>query len=434
MNNKRLYVLVCAGFAFAASAADLAGHWEGEAVKGNAATRVLLDFSKAGDELTGAVSFPRSGVLELPVTSINVDGNTVRLAYTSRNVERVIEGTVDGDGLTGTFTMEGDAFDVSFERVPFEKPYAEEDIVYSNGDVKIAATLFVPKAAGPHPALVMLHGSGDNERNRYRFLADFYARMGIACLFADKRGCGDSGGDWREVGFEPLAWDGIKGVEWLQQRDDIDPNRIGMTGISQAGWVMTLAASLFDDVKFLVVNSASIESVEEEGYYDYMVALKDQGHAEDVRAKALAILKQNNHVTRTGDGYDELMDMVKAIRGEPWRKDFPFIAMGPESTTRDHYRLIIDHDPVPILEKLDRPILWNFGEDDKSVDTAEGVAELNRIKAEFDKDYTINVYPGANHGLFVEPDPAVDALPFSVYAPGYLDDVRAWLTERVLSE
>ena len=219
----------------------------------------------------------------------------------------------------------------------------------------------------------------------------------------------------------------------MKARDDIDPQRIGMTGISQAGWIMSLAASLSDDVKFLVVNSGANVTVEEEGYFDYLVALRDKGHGDDVLAKARAILVQDNVVTRTSDGYETLSKMLAEIKDEPWRKDFDFFAMPVKMRANSFYKKIIDFDPVPYMEQNDIPVLWNYGAEDKSVNPEDSIAILKRIDEEFDKDYTINVYPNADHGIYVEPDPKVDALPLRVYAPGYLDDVAEWLKERVLS-
>ncbi len=417
----------------AASATDIVGRWEGQATKGDTSSPIVLNFSEVNGEFVGTVSFPRSGSLDNPIESVSMKRKEIRFTYKSRGVVRAFGGAVDDDQITGVFTINGEKLNTTFEREADERPYTEEDVVYFNDDVKIAATLFVPNGEGQHPALVMLHGSGNNERYRYRFLADFYARLGIACLFGDKRGCGASGGDWREVGFEPLAWDGIKGVELLKARDDIDPDRIGMTGISQAGWIMSLAAALSDDVKFLVVNSGANVTVEEEGYFDYMVALKDLGHGDDVLAKARAILVQDNVVTRTSDGYETLSKMLAEIKDEPWRKDFDFFAMPVKMRANSFYKKIIDFDPVPYLEQNDIPVLWNYGAEDKSVNPEDSIAVLKRIDEEFDKDYTIKVYPNADHGIYVEPDPNVDALPLRVYAPGYLDDVAAWLKERVLN-
>jgi len=436
MHQRHLIVAIALFLSVAsiATAANLTGYWEGQAAKGSASSPIAIEFSGPKGEPTGTVSLPTPGLFNLPIDSITVKRRQVRFTHKSWGVDCAFEGKLDDDLLSGVLTMNGEKFEIAFNRSTHERPYSEEEVVYYNGDVQIAATLFVPDAAGRHPALVMLHGSGDNERFRYRFLADFYARLGIACLFGDKRGCGDSGGDWRKVGFEPLAWDGIKGVEFLKQRDDIDPNRIGMTGISQAGWIMSLAAALSDDVKFLVVNSGANVTVEEEGYFDFIVALRDKGYGVDVLQKARAILVQDNVVTRTGEGSEELRAMLAQSKDEPWRKDFRFFATPVKMRAESFYKKIVDFDPVPYMEQNDIPILWNYGADDKSVKPEDSIAILNRIDKEMDKDYTIHVYPNADHGIYVAPDPETDAFPLRVYAPNYLDDVASWLRERVLEK
>jgi hypothetical protein len=416
------------------SAADLTGYWEGQVQKGSATSPIAIEFSGTNRELTGTLSLAAPGLFDLPIDSVTAKRKQVRFTHKSWGVDCTFDGKLDDDLLSGVLKMNGEQFQMAFSRSNHERPYSEEEVVYYNGDVKIAATLFVPDAAGRHPALVMLHGSGNSERFRYRFLADFYARLGIACLFGDKRGCGDSGGDWQEVGFEPLAWDGIKGVELLKQRDDIDPERIGMTGISQAGWIMSLAASLSDDVKFLVVNSGANVTVEEEGHFDYIVALRDKGYGEDVLQKARAILVQDNVVTRTSEGSEKLHAMLAQSKDEPWREDFDFFAMPAKMRADGFYKKIIDFDPVPYMEQNDIPILWNYGSEDKSVNPEDSIEILERIDNENDKDYTIHLYSGADHGIYVAPDPETDALPMRVYAPGYLDDVATWLRERVLRD
>ena len=415
---------------------ELAGYWEGKVTRGAAESAFEVEFSETDGGLTGRVSFPESGTRDNRLDTVEVTGETVTFGYQSGRNDRTFTGTVDGATLSGTLAIEEHAEDeYTFEvtRIEHERPYAEEDLTYTNGDVSIAATLFIPDGDGPHPAVVMLHGSGDNERDRYRFWADWFARRGVACLIADKRGSGESTGDWMKVGFEALAMDGIRGVELLQQRDDIDAERVGLTGISQAGWIMTLAATLSEDVAFLLVDSSSTTTVEEEGYYDYMIQLGDAGYDEDVKAKALKLLKMDNAVTRTGEGFEDMRAYWSEVKDEEWFKLMRFVPLGVKNRFRDFYRLIIDHDPLPILQELDVPAIWFWGAEDKSVDTARCSKIVREIKDEMDKDWTIHVYPDADHGLRVPPGDD-DALPFWVYPDAYLADKEQWLKERVLKD
>jgi len=148
-------------------------------------------------------------------------------------------------------------------------PYTLEEVRFRSGDVTLAGTLVLPSSGGPHPAMVLVHGSGNVDRRQweYRSQADFLARQGFAAFIYDKRGVGESGGAWWEAdeGFADLAADVLAAVSFVRARPDIRANRIGLLGGSQAGWVMVRAASTSRDVAFLVLESApAISPAEQE--------------------------------------------------------------------------------------------------------------------------------------------------------------------------
>lgn len=421
-----LLVFTFSGAAFAEHA--LEGRWAGEIVDGAASTPFEFQLDRVDGEWRGLVTFPRSGTRDYAVDALDVKRKKVTATYKSDEQQRAFELELKDRRLVGAFMFGDDRMDCTLAPVAETLPYTTEELTFRNGGVELAATLYLPNGPGPHPALVRLHGSGDyNERWRFRFWGDFYTRQGFAFLAFDKRGVGESTGNWREVGFEPLARDGIAGVETLKERKDVDASRIGMCGISQAGWIMVLAASLSDDVRFLVVESGATYDVETEGYFDYEVMLEDKGFSRGDIAKALDVMKRNNQVTRTGEGYDELMAYVREVRDEAWYKELGLFIAPADSFTRNFYRGIIDFDPAPHLRRIDIPILWLYGLEDKSVDARPCIEILNEIESESDKDYTIVEFPGANHGLRVPPDPAKDAAPLAVYPDELLPAIEKFL-------
>ena len=113
-------------------------------------------------------------------------------------------------------------------------------------DVPLAGTLYRSAVSrGPSPAVVLIHGSGPRDRNGYASLmalyAEYLARRGFVVLSYDKRGVGDSGGDWAAAGFTELAQDAAAGLTFLRSMSSVDPTRIGLMGSSQAGWVAAAA-------------------------------------------------------------------------------------------------------------------------------------------------------------------------------------------------
>jgi hypothetical protein len=253
----------------------------------------------------------------------------------------------------------------------------------------------------------------------------------MVSLAFDKRGCGESTGNWRLVGFDAIARDGLAAIRVLQSRPDVDPKNVGFWGISQAGWIMPLAASFApEDVAFIVTTSGGAVNVEEEGKYDYLVRLRDAGYTGDALEKAERILDLDHDVTMTGEGYDELRELVKDAHDEPWWKTFDFQLV--PAGARRFPRLIGGFDPRPILEGIDTPILWMYGLEDRSVEPSRSIAILDEIMAAKPKPWTIETFPNADHGLHVPADPGA-AFPFAPYAPGHWETIAEWLRGHVLA-
>ena len=127
-----------------------------------------------------------------------------------------------------------------------------EVVRFSNGDVQLAGTLISPATRGPHPAVILVHASGAEDREYLLPFARFLIRHGMAVLGYDKRGVGGSTGDWNKASFDDLAGDVVAAFEYLKTRSDIRRDQIGMLGWSQAGWVMPLAATRAKDLAFLI--------------------------------------------------------------------------------------------------------------------------------------------------------------------------------------
>jgi dienelactone hydrolase len=130
---------------------------------------------------------------------------------------------------------------------------AEEAVSFRSGTVTLAGTIVRPAAATRSPAVVLFHGSGPQRRDLTT--ARWFAEQGILALAYDKRGVGESTGDFRAVPFTDLCDDGLAAIDLLKRRSDVDANRIGVWGLSQGGWLGPLAASRSPDVKFVIAVS-----------------------------------------------------------------------------------------------------------------------------------------------------------------------------------
>ena len=210
--------------------------------------------------------------------------------------------------------------------------YREEEVEFRNGEITLSGTLLIPATRGPHPAIVLAHGSGVQDRNGYlaniRFLADHLARHGIAVLTYDKRGSGRSTGEWATASFADLAGDLVAGVRMLRTRPGIIAAQVGAGGSSQAGWVAAKAVTLLPDVAFVVLTSAggSGYTVEEQNLYNTEVEMRAAGMSEDRVARALDLQRRFFAMLRRGPeaharDYDEA---VRSAREDPSLRDWIF--------------------------------------------------------------------------------------------------------------
>ena len=240
-------------------------------------------------------------------------------------------------------------------------PARTEDIRFESKGAEIAGTLWLPEGSGPFPAIVMGHGSGRSIRSGGRFAAEHFSSNGFAFLTYDKRGVGESEGVYvgRENGSEKnlklLANDVAAGVLYLKSRTDIVPSKIGLSGVSQAGWILPVAANLVDEISFTILISGPTVTVGEENYFSDLTG--DDG-------------------SRRGNMTSEELSVQLAKKG-------PY-----------------GFDPLPYLQKMDMPGLWLLGADDMSIPIPETVAHLDQLISE-GHDFRYYLFPNANYGLQV---------------------------------
>lgn len=248
-----------------------------------------------------------------------------------------------------------------------------ETITFKNKDITLAGTLDLPAGDGPFPAIVTVHGSAPVNRNDYYLLkySDFFVQHGFAVLRYDKRGAtiGESTGQYVRVGSvsdDPemaekedrknltlLADDAIAGIEYLKTIDVIDPEKIGVMGLSQAGWIVLLAAERSDDVAFFVALSGTTASLGQEMYYSDL--------AGDIGRIAQMSEREASDAAEIYDG----------VQG---------------------------YDPMTTLINLDTPGFWALGGRDKSIPVYLTLKDLDALRRD-GKDFEYVFYPNANHGL-----------------------------------
>lgn len=314
-------------------------------------------------------------------------------------------------------------------RVEIER---REDVVFSSGSIRLAGTLISPIAAGKYPAVILVHGSGAEDREYMLPFARFLIRHGVSVLGYDKRGVGGSAGDWKTASFDDLAGDVVAAFEYLKTRRDIDHAQIGLLGVSQAGWVMPLAAVRAKNIAFLIsVSGAGLPAAEttmDEAQREMAASgMPPQGIQRIVRLMGLQY-----DFARTGRGWDEYAAARAQVMVRLGSAPSSFPAT-PDDPYWQIIRKLYFYDPGPTLRQLRTPVLALFGEVDDNI-----VAEKNKnaweaaLRAGRNRDYTLVTMPKANH-LQLEAVLGTNAEMVSLqrFVPSYLPTIQNWLAKRI---
>jgi len=309
----------------------------------------------------------------------------------------------------------------------------ERQVTFRNGSVELHGTLMLPAVRTPSPAVVFLHGSGPHPRAGFRPYAEEFARIGVASLFFDKRGSGESGGSWTTASLEDLAGDALAAVDHLKTEEGVDPKRIGFWGVSQAGWVAPLAASRSKDIAFMILISGGGASPRESELFSYQQQFERAGLTAAETARATEVLTAYFQYLATGERRAELIARLEGIRPgrlRPLAEQLERIL--PSDENRPNWSWVATHDPAPHIQSLTCPILLMFGDRDTDHPTALAVGRWREgLGKARNGRVTLMVYPGAGHGIRMR-EGHTGGVP-APFADGYGEVQIGWLWRHVVT-
>jgi uncharacterized protein len=409
---------------------SIAGHWEGVMVREGAGLTVSFDFTDDATGLKASFNSPTQRALGIPLRNVSYTAPKVHFELVGDATTIVFDGALNSDTITGQF-REGDAQGTfSLRRAEAEPPaFKQEEVSFRNGDVILSGTLLLPLTKGLHPAVVLLQGSGAEGRFGSRFLAEQFTRHRIAALIYDKRGVGNSNGDWKASDFNDLAGDALAAVRLLQQRKEINPSRIGIYGHSQGGMIAPLVASRSKDVAFVISGAGSAVPLYEAEVNSITNQVRAKGISGSELAEASVFIKMFVNVLRTGQGWEQFEAATERARNTKW---YPMLRVPPkENWFWSYYRRIADYNASDYWEKVNVPVLLIYGERDMYVPVAQSISNIDRaLNRAGNKDYTIIMLPRASHAFNIEPEAGQ---PFEWWhmASGFPDLLTAWINQRM---
>lgn len=427
-----LATMIVASTAFAGvQDQNIEGNWEGTLDVGAAKLRLVLKVAKAADgALTAKADSPDQGASDLPVDVVTFKDGALHFEMKRLLVSYDGTASKDGSEIAGAFKQGGATFPLTLKRAaksvaanrPQEPkkpyPYNEEEVSYENKreGVELAGTLTLPRATAPFPAVILITGSGAQNRNEellghkpFLVLSDYLTRQGIAVLRVDDRGVGGSTGSVPNSTSENFAADVLAGIEFLKARKDINAKQIGLIGHSEGGLIAPMVAAQSGDVAFIVMMAGPGLTGEEILYLQGALIAKANGADKATLAKQRAqqertysLLKKEKDNAVVEKTLREELDKQLAAMTEEERKK----AGEPEKTfsaqmkqiTSPWFRYFLTYDPRVALAKVKCPVLALNGENDLQVPVNENLREIEAaLKTSGNKDVTIARLPKLNH-------------------------------------
>jgi uncharacterized protein len=460
---RRLFLLVLFPGLISLSAVgqEVTGTWNGILKVQGIQLRLVFHIDKTSSGYNTTMDSPDQSATGIPVTSTVFESPTLKLSVANAGIE--YEGILGSDHIiAGTFKQRGQSFPLNLSKTSVEKkkvvrpqepvppyPYLSEDVTFQNSKagITLAGTFTWPKDGELFPAVVLISGSGPQNRDEelldhkpFLVLADDLTKNGIAVLRFDDRGTAASTGDYKTATSPDFASDVDAAVAYLQTRKEVDKKKIGLVGHSEGGIIAPMVASRSKDIAFIVLlagtgipgdqllllqqqligkaGGMSDEALEKakavnKGAFEIIVRSKDADHLKaDLTTYLKQALAENPKAIPDGMSEDDFIERQVNQGASPW------------------LRFFITYNPAVTLEKVKCPVLAINGEKDLQVPPKQNLEAIqNALVKGGNKNVTIKELPNLNH-LFQEcktGSPAEYATIEQTFSPAALTEIVKWI-------
>lgn len=433
-----------------------AGDWSGVLDAGVAEYPLIFHVRPGSEGYSAALDSPDQGAYGIPADGVTTSVDSLVIEFRQIGGRYEAELSADGQALSGSWSQAGQTFPLDLElgaaqaeaprrpqhpEPPF--PYAVEEVEFQGGadGVRLAGTLTIPESPGPHPATILVSGSGPQDRDETIFrhkpflvLADYLTRRGLAVLRYDDRGVAGSSGDFASATSEDFTGDALAALEYLDGRPELAPNAIGLIGHSEGGLIAQLVATRAPLAFVVMIAGPGLPG-------DSVLALqvdalnRAAGMSEAAVEANARIQRRLMDIVLSDAEVEQAREQVVAAYGE----EAPHV---PESQARRQaaaltspwMRWFLRHDPRPVLRGLRLPVLALNGSNDLQVLPGPNLdAIASALETAGNEDYDVIELEGLNHLLQASPTGAVSEYGRieETIAPAALETIGDWVLERV---
>jgi hypothetical protein len=373
---------------------------------------------------------PDQGAMGIPTESTTITNDSILIKIPA--VQGFYSGKIffDEMKMDGKWSQAGMSLDFTVNKVdkvelpkrpqepkePF--PYNSEEVLFENeiDGVVLAGTLTFPKEGNNFPAVIMISGSGGQDRNEellghkpFLVIADFLTRNGIAVLRFDDRGIAQSTGDHSTATSEDFAKDVLAAVNFLKTRNEIDKTKIGLIGHSEGGMIAPLVAVQSQDVAFIIMMAGLGIPGDSILYLQGELIQRAEGTSEEEILKSVKLQREIFSIVKNSKNdekldkdlrekfyaeYAAMTEEEKSKLGDPE----VYLNMQIKTITSPWFKYFLRFDPAPVLEKVKCPVLGINGENDLQVPPKENLSAIeSALKKGGNKNIETKMLPGLNH-------------------------------------
>jgi hypothetical protein len=430
-----LLCFLLAGFAEAQR--DLAGTWAGKLTTPGGSLRLVVHFKYDGTKYSATLDSPDQGARGIPFGEVNITGDSLQLVLPAANAKyigkRTSDSTISGQWMQGMSLpldlkkmREGQTTD-NVKRPQTPKPpfaYESRDVLYNNNDksIQYGATITQPKGSGPFPAVLLISGSGPQNRDEELFghkpfavLADDLTKRGYLVLRVDDRGVGQTTGDFKSPTSKEFAADAMAGLDYLKTLPQVNKTKLGLLGHSEGGMIAEMIAAQRKDLDFIILLAAPGEKIIDLMADQNRAVLLSNGVNKETAEAYVSLYKPLAlALTTIGDEVaakktarqlvaswrkQTASEMVQATTGiKDEQSETAFIDAFYKTVSQPWFRYFLQFDPAPFVEKFRAKVLALNGDKDIQVLAKPNLGGLKTaLQKSPTKTYELKELNGLNH-------------------------------------
>ena len=463
---KKLLVVFIGISSYMLSAQDITGDWFGALKVQGIELPLVFHINKTDSAYSATLDSPDQKACGIPVTTTHFISDTLKLEL--KNLGATYKGVLADEHITGTFIQMGNSFPLDLGREALKKeplkrpqepkapfPYTRENVTFHNEEaaIDLAGTLTLPEGDGNFPAVILISGSGPQNRDEelmghkpFLVIADYLTRHGIAVLRYDDRGVAKSTGNFTAATSADFATDVEAAMTYLKSRSEINSEQIGLIGHSEGGIIAPMVAADSKDVAFIVLLAGTGVRGDELLLLQQKLIAQASGVSEEEIANSQAVNSKLFDMVVKSSSTTQLRQDITAYALEVVKKEGE-AAQIPQGMTTEAYvnkqvdqivnpwmEYFIKHDPATSLKQVTCPVLALNGAKDLQVAPQQNLPAIQQaLEAGGNTDVTVKEFANLNH-LFQESEtgnPGEYGQIEQTMAPIVLETITDWILNQV---